>query len=212
MRTVIVESDRMRCEFIREICEQELGHDLVTCTDDGRKAAGLIRDLAPELVVTGLRLRSLGGLHLLDEVSQEAPASRIVLFAETPGAYVVFRIGKAKVKGFVDTRAEGRDAARAAITGVCENRVWYSPVVAEVTTAMLVGSCSFHRVLSPQDMDILEMIGDSLSNPEISHILGIAVRTVQWHHEKIARKVGVSGRADLGTFAREHGFSRFVIA
>jgi DNA-binding CsgD family transcriptional regulator len=57
--------------------------------------------------------------------------------------------------------------------------------------------------LSPREREILELIGQSQSNPEIAAQLGVSVRTVKTHVEHLFRKRGVRHRVQAAMWAAE---------
>ena len=53
-------------------------------------------------------------------------------------------------------------------------------------------------------MEILRLVADGCSNPEIGRRLGISRRTAEHHVQHIYTKLGVSTRAAATLFALEH--------
>lgn len=53
------------------------------------------------------------------------------------------------------------------------------------------------QTLSPAEQDILELIVEGLSNPEIADSLGIKMNTVRVHMKMILKKTGHKTRARL---------------
>jgi DNA-binding CsgD family transcriptional regulator len=62
--------------------------------------------------------------------------------------------------------------------------------------------------LSHREAQILSLVGDSKTGPEISLLLGISHDTVRKHTSKILDKLGVETRTAAATLALEAGLSR----
>jgi HD-GYP domain-containing protein (c-di-GMP phosphodiesterase class II)/DNA-binding CsgD family transcriptional regulator len=62
--------------------------------------------------------------------------------------------------------------------------------------------------LSDREVQVLRLIGEGCSNPEIGRRLGISRRTAEHHVQHIYDKIGVSTRAAAVLFAVEHDFLR----
>ena len=60
------------------------------------------------------------------------------------------------------------------------------------------------KSLSQQEIKVLELIGQGLSNKDIGGALHISVRTVENHRLAVTKKLGKKSTADLVKFAIEH--------
>lgn len=74
-----------------------------------------------------------------------------------------------------------------------------APVLPPDTTTPLT------EPLSPRQREILQLLGQGLSNPEIAQRLHIAVSTVRWHVKNIYRKLDVHNRTQAALRARALG-------
>jgi ATP/maltotriose-dependent transcriptional regulator MalT len=73
----------------------------------------------------------------------------------------------------------------------------------------LGGSSLEGAALSEREVDVLRLVADGMSNPEVAKKLFISSQTVKTHMERICAKLGVSGRAaavkrglEIGALAR----------
>lgn len=61
----------------------------------------------------------------------------------------------------------------------------------------LLGTQASRAGLSPRELDVALLVADGLANPEIADRLGLSVKTVENHLNRILRKLGVSDRASV---------------
>jgi DNA-binding NarL/FixJ family response regulator len=59
--------------------------------------------------------------------------------------------------------------------------------------------------LSEREQKILGLLAEGHTNREVGEDLGLSVRTVEWHRQRIQWKLGADGRAELVKAAREIG-------
>ena len=64
---------------------------------------------------------------------------------------------------------------------------------------------SFVEPLTDRELDILNLVADGLSNPEISRHLGISRNTVKFHVSSIISKLGASSRTEAVTIGIKSG-------
>jgi len=59
--------------------------------------------------------------------------------------------------------------------------------------------------LSARELEILDLIGEGLSDREISSSLYLSINTIKWHNRQIYAKLGVSSRTQAAALADEKG-------
>jgi len=65
--------------------------------------------------------------------------------------------------------------------------------------------------LTPRELDVLTLIGGGLSNPEIAAQVGVSVRTVMTHVERVLGKLGQASRAGAAAMSVELGLLRLPL-
>jgi DNA-binding NarL/FixJ family response regulator len=53
-----------------------------------------------------------------------------------------------------------------------------------------------HEPLTPRELEVFELVGKGLSNPDIAGVLGISAHTAKFHVGQILAKVGAASRAE----------------
>ncbi len=117
-------------------------------------------------------------------------------------------------RDFVQGRAAAHDASAEApgadgsivplslslsrVTGQDRRSVW---VLLQVVTDRRAGEPE----LTPRQTEILGLIASGYTDREIAEQLGLSVRTVEWHRERLRTHLRASTRADLFKAARERG-------
>lgn len=62
--------------------------------------------------------------------------------------------------------------------------------------------------LTAREVEVLRLVADGKTNPQIARALGIVPDTVRSHMQRISAKLGVSGRAAVVSAGYEHGWLR----
>jgi two-component system nitrate/nitrite response regulator NarL len=95
-----------------------------------------------------------------------------------------------------------------AIETVESGQAFFSPDVARVALNQFVrgpGDGPSTSQLTNREREVLIQIAEGLSNKEIASHLGVGVRTVETHRERIMRKLDIHSVAGLTKFAISKG-------
>ncbi|MDE2456544.1 MAG: response regulator transcription factor [Burkholderiales bacterium] len=82
---------------------------------------------------------------------------------------------------------------RAAVEAVLQGLSVRDPAHAGPAPALAPGT---HEPLTPRELEVFELIGKGLSNPDIAGVLGISAHTAKFHVGQILAKVGAATRAE----------------
>jgi two-component system, NarL family, response regulator NreC len=140
-------------------------------------------------------------LPTIPAILEASPQTAVVALTmqDEPGfAREAFRLG---AKAYVVKQSAGRElieAIRAALAG----GTYINPQLGARVAAEPEGPPGG---LTPRESEVLTLIAQGHTNPEIAERLVVSVRTVETHRSAIYRKVGTSNRAELVHYAREHG-------
>jgi two-component system response regulator NreC len=62
--------------------------------------------------------------------------------------------------------------------------------------------------LTDREIQVLRLLAEGHTNAEISRRLYLSLRTVEAHRGQLRTKLGLHTRAELSSYAREHGLVR----
>jgi DNA-binding NarL/FixJ family response regulator len=147
------------------------------------------------------------GAPLVRELVATAPDARIVMLGITDDDPEVLPLAEAGVAGYVTTDASGDDIVLI-VESVARGEMPCSPRLAATllqrvaTLAQERGTPGPLTSLTAREREIVDLLGDGLSNKEIARDLQIEVTTVKNHVHHILEKLQVARRTDVATFAR----------
>ncbi|GAB7541452.1 MULTISPECIES: response regulator [unclassified Cupriavidus] len=174
--------------------------------DDGEAAlAWLARASAehmPELVITDIGMRGMGGIALAAALHEDYPELAVLIVSMHDNLEYVRQAIRAGARGYVLKDAPA-DELMAAIAAVLAGRVFYSARIAR-SMAEQSPAAGPLDALTPRERDIFNCIGRGQANKDIAAALGVSVRTIETHRLNLRRKLGIEGRAELVKFAVEH--------
>jgi len=174
---------------------------------DGVEALRLARELQPDLVLLDINLPKMNGLAVMEALKRERPTIKVLIISGYGHLDGVMRVVQAGARGFLLKETPAEELARAVET-VQAGQTYFSPEVARVALNQFVrgADTSGASQLTNREREVLTQIAEGLSNKEIAVQLGVGVRTVETHRERIMRKLDIHHVAGLTKFAIARGW------
>ncbi len=200
-RVLLIDDHALVRDGMRMHLTLQPGLDVVGEADDGEAALAWLAnagpDCLPELVITDIGMRGMGGIALAGALHDRYPELAVLIVSMHDNLEYVRQAIRAGARGYVLKDAPA-DELMAAIHTVLAGRVFYS---ARIARGMAEHTISPLDALTPRERDILHGIGRGHANKEIAARLGVSVRTVETHRLNLKRKLGIEGRAELVKYA-----------
>jgi DNA-binding NarL/FixJ family response regulator len=173
---------------------------------DGREALRKAKELVPDIVLMDIDMPNMNGLTATELLYKDNPAIKVLVLSMHRQSEYVVRILQSGARGYVLKEASPEELIKA-IETVHRNETFFSPDVARVALNQFVrgGEGPHTAQVSNRERDVLIGIGEGLSNKEIASRLGVGVRTVETHRERIMRKLNIHSVAGLTKYALQKG-------
>lgn len=183
--------------------------DVIGEAEDGERAVALAEELAPDVVLMDLRMPGMGGAEATAALARSAPGVRVLVlttFADDASIDAALRAGAA---GYL-TKDAGREEMVAAIRAAAGGG---TPLDARIAGRVVAGlpearpSSVRERFpdLTAREAEVLELMADGATNPEIAERLFLGVSTVKSHVNAIFAKLGVSERREAVAVVKGRG-------
>ena len=174
---------------------------------DGDEALRLTRELVPDVVLMDINMPRMNGLTVTETLRQELPKVKVLVLSVHSNKEYIFRIIQAGAQGYVSKEAAPEELLKA-IESVHAGEAFFSPEIARAALSQLVnngGKKEGFAQLTDREREVLALIAEGRSNKEIANDLGIGVRTIETHRERIMRRLEIHSVAGLTKFAIANG-------
>ena len=174
---------------------------------DGNEALAKALELKPDVVLMDISMPGQDGMAVTAALRKEAPEIKVLILSVHGNKEYLFRIVQAGAHGYVSKGAPPEELLRA-IETVHGGHTFFAPEVAQAALSQFVsngGKAEPFGQLTSREREVLTLIAEGQSNKEIANNLGIGVRTIETHRERIMRRLDIHSVAGLTKFAIVNG-------
>lgn len=207
IRLLVVDDHPVVRKGIVSCLAKQPGIELIGEAADGREAVRKARELQPDLMLMDINMPQMSGLAVAELLRRELPKIKVLILSMHGNTDYVLRILQSGARGYVLKDAPPEELVRA-IEIVHNGETYFSADVARVALNQFVrgnNDAASSPHLTNREREVLIQIAEGLSNKEIATALGVGVRTVETHRERIMRKLDIHNVAGLTKYAISRG-------
>jgi DNA-binding NarL/FixJ family response regulator len=165
----------------------------------------------PDVVLMDLRMPEMSGIEATRQILERRPETRILILTMSEDEDSLFAAMRAGAHGYIPKDADSEELLRA-IRAAALGEVIFGASMATRLMSFFASPRSTAEDAFPElterEAEVLELIAQGRSNPEIARRLDIADKTVRNHVATVFAKLRVADRAQAIVRAREAGLGR----
>lgn len=189
--------------------------DLLNTEDDIRvigdaatqeQAVGRIHALDPDVAILDVRLQEGNGIEACREVRSLHPRTACLILTSFADDEALFQAIMAGAAGYVLKQIRSSELVDA-VRRVAAGQSLLDPVVtARVLERIRAGPRQDERIarLSPQELQVLELLAEGLTNRQIAERLYLAEKTIKNYVTSVLSKLGMARRTEAAVYAARH--------
>jgi two-component system, NarL family, nitrate/nitrite response regulator NarL len=169
--------------------------DVVGEASDGREALEGIRKLEPDVALLDVKMPGLDGTQVTHAVKRDGLPTRVVLLSAHAASELIYQAIAQGASAYVSKEASRDEICdTVAAVGRGETRLT-TDMQSELVRQIQMRSIEDRPVLSQREREVLVLIADGLSAPEVGRRLHLSTATVKSHLQNLYEKLEVSDRA-----------------
>ena len=206
VKVVVADDNPLFREGIERAVRERPELELVGSAQEGREALAVIRDQEPVVAVLDLRLPGLDGLQILNAVTRDGLPTRVLFLSASGDPELVYQAVQGGAAGYFRKEAD-RHAILDAIAAVARGRTVIDPELQAGVFEQIRarGTGEDRPILTAREREVLALMAEGLSGPQIADRLIVALPTVKTHQARLYEKLGVSERAAAVAEAMRRG-------
>lgn len=210
IRVMLVDDHKILRDALKTVLERENDMLLVGEASNGAEALASIKTARPDVVVMDIGMPDMGGIQTTLALRASSPEIRILALSTFFDRRVVMQMLGAGASGYI-VKSAGSEELLSGIRSVFSGRSYLCPEVSRVVVDSACGSNfagkpSGNR-LGRRENEVLKLLAEGLTSPEIGNRLHIATSTVEVHRRNIMRKLDLHSVAELTKYAIRQGLT-----
>jgi DNA-binding NarL/FixJ family response regulator len=207
VRVLLADDHKIMCEGLQMLIEKQSDMEVVGVAHDGREAVRMTSEIAPDVVIMDVAMPKLNGIEAARQIISEIPEVKVIaLSMHTDRRYVTGMLS-AGVSGYLPKDCVGEELAQA-IRTVVGGQVYLSPAIAGIVVEEFTAATKKrHSLLSPRELEVLQLLAEGQSSREIASSLHISVKTVETHRRQLMEKLKLKTVAELTKYAIREGIT-----
>ncbi|MCQ2743337.1 MAG: response regulator transcription factor [bacterium] len=217
INVLLVEDHELYRMGLSMVLEKADGINMVAEASDGVEGIKKAREYSPNVILMDIGLPNMDGIEATARIKEFLPDVKILIFTSRNSEQDILSAFSAGADGYVMKGATPEQTV-SAIKAVNDGVGWIDPAIARVVFSNLGGNVYSNNVvdssidktknvygLTERELDVLELMVEGFSNPQISEKLVISRATAKAHVHSILQKLCTATRTQATVKAMKEG-------
>lgn len=218
IKVVIIEDHDMARMGLSVILSSNPNIKVTGMFADGLEGAQKSIELNPDVVIMDIGLPTIDGIEATAKIKAVNPDIKVLMYTSRESEDDVFDSFRAGADAYI-TKGATAEQTVAAVVAVSEGASWLDPAIAKIVLTNLKRSEPVYERkgeinyrlgkdlygLTEREMEVLALIVDGLTNPQIADKLFISISTTKTHVHSILQKLYVGTRSKAISMAMKEG-------
>lgn len=209
-RILMADDHSMVLSGLRTLVESE--GEVVGSVEDGRALVVEAQKLRPDIILLDISMPLLNGLDAARQLKKLVPESKLIFLTMHASPTYATEAFKAGASGYLIKRSAASELKQAIQAVMCGHHYLTPLITKDVLAATLnhQGRPTLKRSLASltsRQREVLQLIAEGKGTKEVSALLNISIKTVEFHKLRIMETLELHSTAELIKFAIAEGLA-----
>jgi DNA-binding NarL/FixJ family response regulator len=203
LKVLIVDDHQMFLDGLKTLLSKHNSIEVVGEALNGLQALEIIRSKPVDLVLSDINMPEMSGTELTKAIKEEKPEIKILILSMYNDREIIHEIVMTEAEGYILKNSNKQELIKA-LERIGSGGTYYSNEVMEIITDSYVAKQKSQEKLkdiTKREIEIIQLICQEYSTPEIAEALFISPLTVETHRKNILKKTKVRTIVGLIKFA-----------
>jgi DNA-binding NarL/FixJ family response regulator len=210
IRVILVDDHKILRDALRTVLEREADIAVVGGASNGVELLKLIQEKQADIVIMDVGMPEMGGIQTTLALKSKHPEIKVLALSTFLDRRIVLQMLSAGASGYI-VKAAGSEELLRGIRSVFAGRSYLCSEISHIVVDSVRGSKSSDKAnsirLGRRENEVLKLLAEGLTSPEIGSRLYIATSTVEVHRRNIMRKLDLHSIAELTKYAIRQGLT-----
>jgi len=212
IKVIIAEDHTIVRQGLSALLRSEPDIEVVGEASDGLEAIELAKRLIPDVVLMDIAMRNLNGIEATRQIKKLFSQMKVLVLTMYENEECIFQILKAGASGYLIKDSAMTDLV-SAIRSIHQGDSYLSPSISKKVIEEYIQRAesgekrSLGDLLSSREREILQLISEGHSVPQIASLLCISKKTVEAHKTHIMEKLNIHDKVGLIKYAIRMGLT-----
>lgn len=198
-RVVVADQSSITRAGIRAILERSASFAVVAEAKTYETAYLAVEEHGPDVLVVDLDLGddTTAGLKLCEEITENIPATKILVLASTLSEMIIVEALRRGATGYMIKDTTSSDELIKAVRSVQDGEIAFGHGVGALVARTFGSARPNSDKLTDRELEIVRFMAQGLGNKQIAHALFISESTVKFHIHNASVKLHAHKRAEI---------------
>lgn len=207
-RILLADDHALMLEGLARLLASEF--EIVGTATNGRALLTEAERLRPDVIVIDIGMPELNGIEAARRLSKSMPSAKLVFVTQQLDPAYLHAAFSAGAKAYVAKQSAGKELVHAIHMALRDN-YYVTPLAGEETVQLAAfdpkrnPAGMFGARLTPRQREVLQLVAEGKTTKQISAVLNISPKTVEFHRNSLMEELGVRTTAELTRYALTRG-------
>lgn len=194
IKVLLADDHQIVLDGLRLMLDKEANINVVGMVNNGAEVLNFLRSNSVDIAIVDLKMPKMNGIEVIEHIVKEYPnIYTLVLSMHNEQAFIK-KLIEVGVNGYI-LKNKGQEELVEAINDIAEGKPYFGKEVTQKLIEQIKSDAQKkvddHPPLTRREKEVLKLIADGHTTPQISELLFIAHSTVETHRRNLIDKLGV---------------------
>lgn len=205
IKIIIADDHSIIRDGLRSMLEKNDFCKIVGEAANGAELLNLLNETSCDIVCTDISMPVMDGVEATKQIVEKFPNTKVMCLSMHEEAGFIKQMMEAGAVGYV-FKDSSKDELKTAIEAVYSGKKYFNQKLFDILLNIESNGKEV-SILSSREKEILKLIAEEYTNPEIAEKLFLSVRTIDTHRQNLIQKLDVKNTAGLVKYAIKTGLA-----